>query len=94
MCSSDLCNKNTCPTGITTHDEHLQKKLNPEEKAVQVKNFVYKLHYGTGLIAHSCGVLHPRELTRKHCRIVQPNSTSIPLDILYPQQDMLAEYQN
>ncbi|MBE9516155.1 MAG: FMN-binding glutamate synthase family protein, partial [Proteobacteria bacterium] len=80
------CNKNTCPTGITTHDKHLQKGLNPADKAVRVKNFAHKLHYGAGLIAHSCGVLHPRELARKHCRIVQPNGTSIPLDVLYPEQ--------
>lgn len=87
------CNKNTCPTGITTHNKHLQKGLDPDERAVRVKNFVNKLNYGTGLIAHSCGVRQPRELTRKHCRIVQPNSTSIPLDVLYPEQQIMAEYQ-
>ena len=54
------CNKNTCPTGITTHKEHLQGGLGPVGKPVRVKNFVGKITHGTNLIAHSCGVPHPR----------------------------------
>ncbi|HSF96172.1 MAG TPA: FMN-binding glutamate synthase family protein, partial [Thermohalobaculum sp.] len=80
------CNKNTCPTGITTHDRRLQKGLDPEDKAVRVKNFVDKLRYGVGVIAHSCGVPHPRALKRFHVRIVQANGKSAPLDELYPPQ--------
>ncbi len=78
------CNKNTCPTGITTHDRHLQRGLNPEEKSVRVKNFVEKMRVEVGTIAHSCGVPHPRALKRFHCRIVQPNGRSIPMNELYP----------
>lgn len=78
------CNRNTCPTGITTHDKRLQRGLNPEDKAVRVQKFVDKIHYGVGIIAHSCGVPHPRALKRFHCRIVQPNGRSVPLDELYP----------
>ena len=33
------CNKNTCPTGITTHNPKLQKGLNPEIKAVRVSQY-------------------------------------------------------
>ncbi|NOX76569.1 MAG: FMN-binding glutamate synthase family protein [Gammaproteobacteria bacterium] len=87
------CNKNTCPTGITTHNKHLQQGLDPQEKAKRVKNFVDKIHYGAGLIAHSCGVSHPRELTRYHCRIVQSDGKSVPLDILYPEPEILPEYR-
>ena len=76
------CNKNTCPTGITTHKRSLQKGLNPAEKSERVKNFVEKIHYGSNLIAHSCGVDHPRALTRDHCRIVQPNGQSVLLSKL------------
>ena len=47
------CNKNTCPTGITTHDRRLQKGLHVEEKSVRVKNFIGKMRYGVGLISHS-----------------------------------------
>ena len=72
------CNKNTCPTGITTHDRRLQRGLDPEDKSVRVKNFVEKIRYGTGIIAHSCGVAHPRALKRFHCRIVQADGKSTP----------------
>lgn len=78
------CNKNTCPTGITTHDRRLQRGLDPENKAVRVKNFVDKIRYGTGVIAHSCGVDHARALKRFHCRIVLDQGKSVPLDELYP----------
>jgi glutamate synthase domain-containing protein 2 len=78
------CNRNTCPTGITTHDRRLQQGLNPVEKAVKIKNFVDKIHYGTGLIAHSCGVPHQRALTRAHCRIVQPDGKSVLMSVLHP----------
>ncbi|MBT6137783.1 MAG: FMN-binding glutamate synthase family protein [Rhodospirillaceae bacterium] len=80
------CNKNTCPTGITTHDRRLQKGLNPEDKSVRVKTFVEKMRYGVGTIAHSCGVRQIRGLKRYHVRIVQENGKSIPLDTLYPPQ--------
>ncbi len=39
-----------------------------------------------GVIAHSCGVPEPRRLKRFHCRIVQDDGKSIPLDELYPDQ--------
>lgn len=78
------CNRNTCPTGITTHDRRLQRGLDPENKAVRVQKLVEKMHYGVGIIAHSCGVPHARALKRFHCRIVQPNGRSVPLDELYP----------
>ena len=78
------CNKNTCPTGITTHDRRLQRGLNPEEKSVRVASFVEKMRTDVGVIAHSCGVPHPRALKRYHCRIVQHTGRSIPLDELFP----------
>jgi len=84
------CNRNTCPTGITTHDKRLQSGLDPKDKAVRIKNFVGKIHYGTDLISHSCGVSHPRELKRYHCRIVQADGRSVPLDVLYPLPDAAA----
>lgn len=87
------CNKNTCPTGIATHDRRLQRGLDPEDKSVRVRNFVDKIRYGVGLISHSCGVKHPRALKRYHVRIVQHNGRSIPLDELYPPQETPENYQ-
>ncbi len=80
------CNKNTCPTGITTHDARLQRGLDPADKAVRVKNFVGKIRYGVGLIAHSCGVAHARALQRNHVRIVQDSGRTLSLHELYPPQ--------
>jgi glutamate synthase domain-containing protein 2 len=78
------CNKNTCPTGITTHNPRLQKGLNPEDKAVRVMNYAKNMVHEVEIIAHSCGVHEPRCLKRYHVRIVQNNGLSIPLNELYP----------
>lgn len=78
------CNKNTCPTGVTTHNPKLQKGLVPKNKAARVFNYVRRISYETGVIAHSCGVSNPRELRRFHARVVMPNGLSIPLSELYP----------
>lgn len=87
------CNKNTCPTGITTHKASLQNGLDPAEKSVRVKNFAAKIHYGTNLIAQSCGVPHPRALQRKHCRIVQQGSVSVSMADLRPEPETLKEFR-
>lgn len=64
------CNKNTCPTGVTTHKKSLQKGLDPKNKAVRVKQYVENVVHEVGVIAHSCGAAEPRLLRRDHCRIV------------------------
>jgi len=79
------CNKNTCPTGITTHDKKLQTGLDPKIKAERVKNYAQNMCYEVGVIAHSCGVHEPRELRRFHARMVRPDGKSVPLDELYPE---------
>ncbi len=78
------CNKNTCPTGITTHNKRLQKGLDPRNKAVRVANYAKNIVYEVGIIAHSCGVREPREFKRFHARIVTDNSLSMPLNALHP----------
>ncbi|MCB1481739.1 MAG: FMN-binding glutamate synthase family protein [Rhodobiaceae bacterium] len=74
------CNRNTCPTGITTHNQRLQRGLDPASKAVRVKNYIEKVHKGVGIIAHSCGVPHARALRPSHVRMVQANGTSMTLE--------------
>lgn len=78
------CNKDTCPTGITTHNKRLQRGLNPHLKSIRVANYVKNIVHEVGMIAHSCGVKHPRELDRRHARVVQANGLSVPLNVLYP----------
>jgi len=78
------CNKNTCPTGITTHNPRLQQGLDPDLKASRVKHYVDNILHEVGVIAHSCGVKEPRELTRHHCRVVMGEGKSVFLDELFP----------
>lgn len=79
------CNKNTCPTGVTTHDPRLQRGLVPANKAERVRQYSEAMRKEIGVIAHSCGVAEPRLLRRHHCRIVQANGRSVPLDEIYPE---------
>ena len=78
------CNRNTCPTGITTHNVKLQRGLFPPEKAERVAAYVRNLINEVGIIAHACGVRSPSELNRTHARVVQDNGLSIGLDELHP----------
>lgn len=79
------CNKNTCPTGITTHDEDLQKGLVVSDKAERVANYTKNMVKEVGIIAHSCGVPEPRRLRRYHARVVGANGMSTALNDLYPE---------
>ena len=85
------CNKNTCPTGITTHRKKLQRGLDPQVKSERVAHYVRHMIHEVGMIAHACGVREPRELTRRHVRIVQGNGLSIPLDVLHPEPEARAQ---
>jgi glutamate synthase domain-containing protein 2 len=80
------CHKNTCPTGITTHNKKLQGGLVHEQKSTRVANYIKNISYEVGIIAHSCGVHQPRELSRRHARIVQENGTSTMLAHIYPDK--------
>lgn len=85
------CNKNTCPTGITTHDPSLQKGLVPQAKKDRVAHYAHNMVHEVGMIAHSCGVSEPRSLTRQHARVVMGNGLSVRLDMLYKNTADLRE---
>ena len=80
------CHKNTCPTGVTTHNLSLQRGLDPTDKASRVYEYAQGIRKEVGVIAHSCGVTEPRELQRAHCRVVQEDGGSIALDQLFPDE--------
>ncbi len=80
------CNKNTCPTGITTHDLKLQKGLVPEEKSKRVASYIKNISKEVEIMAHSCGVHEPRQLRRYHARMVIETGRSQPLDELWPEE--------
>jgi glutamate synthase domain-containing protein 2 len=87
------CNRNTCPTGITTHDKRLQRGLDPEDKAVRVANYARNMMKEVGIIAHSCGVPEARRLKRYHARVVTANGLSVALSELHPPVETRPEYE-
>ena len=77
------CNKNTCPTGITTHNVKLQYGLDPENKAVRVMHYAQNMVKEVSSIAHACGVEHARMLNRTHARVLISSKESIPMEEFY-----------
>jgi glutamate synthase domain-containing protein 2 len=86
------CNRNTCPTGVTTHDKRLQRGLDPADKSVRVANYAINMMKEVSIIAHSCGVTEPRRLKRFHARVVSANGLSVGLDELHPNVETLSQY--
>ncbi len=78
------CNRNTCPTGITTQNPRLQRGLVVTDKSEKVYHYATNVMHEVGIIAHSCGVDDPRQLDRSHCRVVGDDGVSIPLEQLFP----------
>jgi len=78
------CNKDTCPTGVTTHRPHLQRGLDPQLKSVRVMHYLRNMVHSVETIAHSCGVPEPRRLRRYHARVVTETGRSVSLAELYP----------
>ena len=78
------CDKNSCPTGITTHNKDLQRGLVHSQKSWRVTHYIQNMMHEIGVIAHSCGVKSPRELNRDHARVVQNNGRSKSLNEIYP----------
>jgi glutamate synthase domain-containing protein 2 len=79
------CHKNTCPTGITTHNIKLQKGLDPTDKAERVASYQRNMTKSVAMIAHSCGVSEPRQLKPEHVHLVMANGFSVPLTDVQPQ---------
>ncbi len=73
------CNKNICPTGVTSHNPRYQSGLNPKYKSVRVANYCRNIVHEVEIIAHACGVKEPRALQRSHVRIVGGDVFSNPM---------------
>lgn len=86
------CNKNTCPTGITTHNPELQRGLVVEDKAERVASFARNMAYEVGIIAHSCGVKEPRELTRDHAHLINAQGVPAPVIETFPNAQTREQY--
>ena len=85
------CHKNTCPTGITTHNKRLQKGLDPTNKAVRVRNYVKTIQQEVEMIAHACGVDCPRDLTREHLMVIQASGRTRPFDRVWRPERYLSK---
>jgi len=55
-----------------------------------VANYATGMNHDIEMIAHACGVAHPRLLRREHCRIVQANGATAALNMLYPYPTLKA----
>lgn len=78
------CHKNTCPTGITTHNAKLQKGLDPTDKTERVAAYQMNITKSVSMIAHSCGLAEPRQLSSEHIHIVNAHGFSVPLAEVNP----------
>jgi len=87
------CNKNTCPTGVTTHDPRLQRGLVPEDKAERVAWYARHMVKEVTVISNSCGVDRPRLLNRQHARVVTGGGRSELLADLWPLPETRAAYR-
>ena len=85
------CHQNTCPTGVTTHNQRLQRGLVVQEKYLRVANYAMGMNKEIDMIAHSCGCRQARELKREHVRIVQTAGHSTALNMLYPYPEANAK---
>jgi glutamate synthase domain-containing protein 2 len=81
------CNKNTCPTGITTHNPKLQRGLVAKDKATRVANYQKNMMKELHAIAHSCGVKNPGLLSRRHARLVKSGLQSVSLVDYYAEKN-------
>ncbi|TVZ38131.1 glutamate synthase domain-containing protein 2 [Alteromonadaceae bacterium 2753L.S.0a.02] len=80
------CHKNTCPTGVTTHNKRLQRGLDPAVKSQRVANYHHQIVHDVEMIAHSCGVNQPADLKRDHVRLVTENGFSKSLAEIFPER--------
>jgi glutamate synthase domain-containing protein 2 len=49
------CHTGRCPVGVATQDPELRKRLNPDEAAVRVYNFLHTLTIECQMMARACG---------------------------------------
>lgn len=78
------CHQDSCPTGITTHNKHLQRGLVPQKKSFRVANYHQNLTHEVNSIAHSCGVAEPRLLSRDHVRLMKDSNHSVAFSEMFP----------
>ena len=76
------CHTGRCPVGITTQDPELEARLDPEEGAERVRNFLSSMTMEMTVIAKSCGKGNVHNLEPEDLRAVSLEAsalTGVPL---------------
>ena len=71
------CHTDTCLQGITTHDPELSAKLDVEEAAEKVYNFIKSVIMEIGMITRACGKINVHNLEREDLRALTMNASTI-----------------
>lgn len=66
--------------------------LGVEDKAERVASFARNMAYEVGIIAHSCGVKEPRELSREHAQLITAQGIPAPTIETFPNAITQAQY--
>ncbi len=85
------CNKNTCPTGITTHDPRFQKGLVPEDKCVKVARYAKGIVKEVETIAPFRGRGRTASDAPSPCAAGAGQWRSVPMNEIYPSVQLPAE---
>ena len=78
------CNKNTCPTGITTHDPERMKGLDVEEKIKRVAHYHRDTIEAFNEILAAGGMNSPTQINRQHVNRRIVNNLVQRYDEIYP----------
>ncbi|MCV6626318.1 MAG: glutamate synthase-related protein, partial [Cellvibrionaceae bacterium] len=87
------CNKNTCPTGITTHNKDLQEGLVLSDKSERVAHYAKNLLKELEIISHSVGVSKPTDLNRSHIHIINEEGLPEAMEETFPLPTVREEYR-
>ena len=63
----------------------------PEDKCVKVARYAKGIVKEVETIAHSVGVAEPRQMRRRHVRLMQDSGRSVPMNEIYPSVQQPAE---
>lgn len=77
-----LCYKGKCPMGVTTQDPQLRAKLNVDEAAKNIANFLNACTEEVKMAAAACGKRNIHELSREDLRslsVLAKEITQVPL---------------
>lgn len=80
------CHTNTCPTGVTTTDDHLQKALVIEEKQYRVTNYLLTTREGLFRLAAGAGIDSPAKFSREHVMYKDLQGRTYTLDEVYNKE--------